>query len=352
MDKKCVFCGKKPTPKTKEHIIPKWLIELTGDPKRDMSLGFIPNFQKLNNQLSFDQFVFPACKECNEKYSELENQTKHILINLLNGEKLSFFDLNTFFSWLDKIRIGLWVAYIYLGKNYFGISPHFYINNRINQKDRLIIIIETNFKGKRLNFSGIHTPAFHYLPCCFGLFINNYIFINISRDFLFSSRFGFPYPKESYFAPDGQVFVKLSKGRKRIKLPLYNNPLSDYGSQIFQPMINDGMMQNYEIYNNEYIKRLCFDFENGIGKIFLNNIQELTTYPKVKSALWLPKKIWDYEKMIPIINYNILEIQNKLTIESQASFKYVDDEKRKTILNNLKLAIDVNNYYKNELKNA
>ena len=31
MDKFCVFCGNKPKGKNNEHIIPKWLIEFTGD---------------------------------------------------------------------------------------------------------------------------------------------------------------------------------------------------------------------------------------------------------------------------------------------------------------------------------
>ena len=35
----CVFCGKKPIEKTNEHIIPLWLIEYTGDPKRKIFLG-------------------------------------------------------------------------------------------------------------------------------------------------------------------------------------------------------------------------------------------------------------------------------------------------------------------------
>jgi hypothetical protein len=26
----CVFCGERPQSKTKEHVIPKWLIEMTG----------------------------------------------------------------------------------------------------------------------------------------------------------------------------------------------------------------------------------------------------------------------------------------------------------------------------------
>jgi hypothetical protein len=38
MDKFCVFCGKKPQSKNREHIIPQWLIALTGDPNRDVYL--------------------------------------------------------------------------------------------------------------------------------------------------------------------------------------------------------------------------------------------------------------------------------------------------------------------------
>jgi hypothetical protein len=39
VNKVCVFCGEKPTNKTKEHIIPEWLIELTGDINRDFTIS-------------------------------------------------------------------------------------------------------------------------------------------------------------------------------------------------------------------------------------------------------------------------------------------------------------------------
>ena len=71
MGKVCVFCGKKPMEKTGEHIIPQWLIKLTGNPKR---FGFF-GFYKENNGLKemhlvFDQFKFPACEKCNKEYLE------------------------------------------------------------------------------------------------------------------------------------------------------------------------------------------------------------------------------------------------------------------------------------------
>lgn len=39
MDKFCVFCGSKPESKNKEHILPQWLLKLTGDPNREIFLG-------------------------------------------------------------------------------------------------------------------------------------------------------------------------------------------------------------------------------------------------------------------------------------------------------------------------
>jgi hypothetical protein len=40
MDKICVFCGEKPKSRNSEHVIPQWLIELTGNPKRIASFGY------------------------------------------------------------------------------------------------------------------------------------------------------------------------------------------------------------------------------------------------------------------------------------------------------------------------
>jgi hypothetical protein len=34
MDKFCVFCGESPENKNKEHVIPQWLIRMTGYSKR------------------------------------------------------------------------------------------------------------------------------------------------------------------------------------------------------------------------------------------------------------------------------------------------------------------------------
>ena len=79
MKKKCIFCGKEPKNTTKEHIIPQWLIKETGDPNRKALFGI----NKKNQEhiiFNFNSFVFPACEECNNEYSQLENKVKSIII--------------------------------------------------------------------------------------------------------------------------------------------------------------------------------------------------------------------------------------------------------------------------------
>jgi hypothetical protein len=262
MKKFCVFCGKEPNPKTNEHIIPKWLISLTGNPKRDCHITyFSPDPDIADKTIPFDQLVFPACSKCNQYYSNLEDQTKQIVLRILNDDELPFSDLNIFLTWLDKIRIGLWFSQIYLGKNCLGINPHFYIDNRISRKDRLLYIYKTDFSGGRINFLGVNTPAFQFFPSCFGFVINNYLFINMSKDFLLSSRLGLPYPKEQYYSKDVNTLYHMSRGRNKIQLPLTKFNFLEFCIKLYQPILIEGMNCAYEYYNTDYIKSLCYDFD-------------------------------------------------------------------------------------------
>ena len=80
--KTCVFCGNPPDNKTKEHVVPRWLIELTGDPKRTWNLGVRYGEEdgaKRERKFAADQFQFPACEACNSIYSDLEGRAKSML---------------------------------------------------------------------------------------------------------------------------------------------------------------------------------------------------------------------------------------------------------------------------------
>jgi hypothetical protein len=117
MQKVCIFCGEKPDSKTKEHVLPKWLLALTGDPKRAIQLAFpYDKTRTPSRAIAFDQLHFPACDTCNGAFSAAESDAKSIVERLLRHEPLAAADFNAFFDWLDKVRIGLWLGFLYLGK--------------------------------------------------------------------------------------------------------------------------------------------------------------------------------------------------------------------------------------------
>jgi len=66
-EKFCVFCGQKPENKNKEHVLPKWLIKLTGKPNRQINVGLnFSDFEKdteiKERQYSINSFTLPACE--------------------------------------------------------------------------------------------------------------------------------------------------------------------------------------------------------------------------------------------------------------------------------------------------
>jgi hypothetical protein len=192
--KLCIFCGAAPSNKNKEHVIPRWLIEITGDPKRTWHLGvkFAEDGQP-PRKFSADQFQFPACEECNTDYSSLEGRTKTNMVRLLGGHALSAHEWDDLLDWFDKVRIGLWLGMLALNKDTPIPRPKFHIDQRVGKKDRAILVYPMENDHQGLTMVGTGDPVFFFAPICFGLVINNLLFVNLSSDFLLSARMGFPF---------------------------------------------------------------------------------------------------------------------------------------------------------------
>jgi hypothetical protein len=132
----CIFCGAAPSEKTQEHVMPQWLLRLTGDPNRSAYFGRDWLSPDLKQRIySWSSFTFPACDACNERWSHIEGEVKGIVERMLTSQPLAAQDFYVFLDWIDKVRTGLWLGMIYLNKNCRGIIPQFHIDDRVGQKD-------------------------------------------------------------------------------------------------------------------------------------------------------------------------------------------------------------------------
>ena len=99
----CIFCGEPPVKKNKEHVIPLWLIRLTGDPNRQIHISVATDDpDHLVRKFAFDQFTFPSCTRCNSEFETLEGAVKPIIIAMLDGEALDSDHIALIMDWLIK----------------------------------------------------------------------------------------------------------------------------------------------------------------------------------------------------------------------------------------------------------
>lgn len=313
MQKFCVFCGKKPQSKTKEHIIPKWLIELTGDPNRKAFFGFdlIPDKPRMRTY-AFDSFSFPACRDCNSEFSDLESKAQKVVVSVLGNDKISDLDISCLLDWLDKIRVGLWLGFLTLSKNSPNITPKFYIGTRICTNDRLLFIYRLSTQRTGINFVGTESPSFMHIPSSFALLINNYCFFNVSHFNLCDRRLGFPYAKEVFYRDMKlTIAADLVKGFERIFFPVVKRYFLPNASKFYQPIFfhhpsNDDLRN---LYDTEYVRSNSIDWEKGIGRVFHELSEKARVYPREKTHSWLPPSSHNLADFLPRINQQVYDFQ-------------------------------------------
>lgn len=274
----CVFCGTTPVDKNNEHVIPQWLMKLTGNPGRIVRFGYDP---KKGSPIEFawKSFQFPACTKCNDDFADFEAQVKSIMEQTLERKDLTIAQCTTLLDWFDKVRIGLWFANYYLLKNPSGINPHLSIKQRIATSDRVLLIYPTTDKSQGITYFGAETPLFQLQPSCFGLRINDLVFINLSSQFLIAKHCGFPYPKRQVFNLDGPNKDKIEfqdfETLRQITTPITKDfNLYHPSVNICQPILipNPGQRQGKFFGDNNdydsYLAAHCIDYSKGIGAVF------------------------------------------------------------------------------------
>jgi hypothetical protein len=306
----CVFCGKKPSAKNREHIIPKWLMALTGASNYKARFGIDKNTGK-PREFTYSSFAFPACESCNTAFARLESIAQQVMIKLLRSEPLSKSDFYILLDWFDKVRVGLWLAFYFLDKNIGGITPKFHIESRIGLHDRMLQIIKVAGRNKELSFRGCDMPSFYYTPECFSMIIDNYCFINISSPFLISQSVGFPYSRRSYLRTDGLADYAIEAGSSVISECLLPGWLQFRGTLICQPMFRwlPQISTHRIFYENEHVKTNSLDFEHGMGEIFIEKEGHAFVLPSDASSDWIPYKEYDRQAMNPDISIHTIQLQ-------------------------------------------
>ena len=170
----CVFCGEKPASKNKEHILPQWLLKLTGDPSREAYFGadmrhYAKEKEFKQRKFAFSAFQFPACVQCNDEYAQLEGDTKPIMDKIFANEYLATQEIITLLDWFDKVRTGLWLAMTRLDNVVENVEPKFHIAKRTALKDRLLFIYDLKEDRKGLTVIGANMPIFYQMPSCFSI---------------------------------------------------------------------------------------------------------------------------------------------------------------------------------------
>jgi hypothetical protein len=186
----CAFCGEKPKNKTKEHVLPRWLIRAAGKEGESVWLG-VNRYTGREYQFPFEQLTLPACDVCNNFYAQLEGKAQPVLEKLFAEQRITTGDLVVLLDWFDKVRLGLWLWH--LAMNGKPIARRFHITQRLGRKDRLLFLAYFEGQPRGMSLFGINNLAFELSPSCFGLTVKNIAFINASFDHLLSQQLGFPY---------------------------------------------------------------------------------------------------------------------------------------------------------------
>lgn len=337
--KYCVFCGEIPDKKNKEHILPQWIIELTGNPKRVVPFGRDFTTNKII-KYDWSSFVFPSCQLCNDRFSKLESDIKPVVKSLLNRESISSFHIILLLDWLDKVRTGLWLGYGYLQKNYFGIKHKFFIDKRIGMKDRMLAIYPIETQERGLNSFGIETFGFHLKPSCISLRINNIHILNMSWDFMCSARCGFPFPKNYTYNLDKNLSFSTDDLEiyDKVKHPIMREKFIKPSIHVYQPILLDELYQKY--IDNPFLKDKMLVNSNRYGALFRqydDRVDVLNTLDAEIDFDEITEEQSDYTKNIVRQTYE-LQLKSLLCDDFLATLtarKFVDKAITKIVKNDL-----------------
>jgi hypothetical protein len=309
----CVFCGSSPQDNTPEHPLPRWLIELTGDPRRVVQVGFDWTRGKAH-RFAFQAFTAPSCRRCNNARGTLENATKPVVKALLVGSPITLSQVETLLDWLDKVRIATWLTARYLDSGKLGFTPTFAVDGRTAKADRMLCVYRFDAPtAVGLSFIGL-SPLFMYMPSCFCLKINNVVLLNASMPFMLARRAGYPFPlQKGKLHPSGASEIHLHPGTHEIRHPLLNRRLSRASLRVSQVLVDTHLQEQGGCWEEGYEVENAINAAEGRGPLIVSDDH--------RSRFLHPSDVLDVP-FCPLLRHSkrlaqeTLDLQNYLATES------------------------------------
>lgn len=335
---KCLFCNDTVKTKTKEHIVPKWLLKLT-----DNDSGRRAYLQE-KRWIPFNNYTFPACRSCNEKYSNLEDKSREIFEKLFSNKPVDNHEMIILLDWFDKVRVGLWYGELIMN-NRVGIAPRFGIDNRMGKKDRVLVISKVNKIEKGINIYGTDFSGFTTVPSYFGLRVNNLLFLNYSDDFIVSKKLGLPYI-EGFNSKNGKTNLmeieneQINAGSKFIEKRIIDFPFTKNCTVIAQPIIQKDLKGTGK-YDTEYVDKIFPDKHLGPGHVFFKNYDKDMKMITNQNVCIVPETIVDFRHTLKRLTISLAKYQKKALINELDNFSKVElsDNQRDAFMINSKIFI-------------
>lgn len=321
MRKMCVFCGRHPVDKNKEHVIPQWLIRETGRTK-------LPIVDQPDKKIGFMAFTMPACTACNERYSKLESDTQSIMQKILSGCSVDATEIDILLDWFDKVRVGLWLSNAYLNPRLYDFQPKLSIDTRVGKLDRALVIERMDHQEKGILIEGIYSPIFIYSPSVFQILINNYSFTSLSAVNLVSDRLGFPSFTNVTLVSSGRTKADIIPGRGKTKNPVIKSLIpSDNQIVLYQPIFSQCAKKPE--FDTKYVHEHSLDFAAGRGGIFYQRganspVTYMTPNDKIRLG---PRPYPDDDKSLENIHQRMYQMQiyvNNMPIHFDTGDKLTD----------------------------
>lgn len=356
MKKFCMFCGNKPSNKNKEHILPKWLLAMTGAPNREVSLGRDWNSKNLEvRKYSFSSYTFPACTACNDLYSVMENSVKPVVVSLQTGLPISTNEADLLLDWFDKVRTGLWLASFYLNRNWRGISPGFFINQRVAANDRCLLIYKCIDSFSGLTILGTDTPIFDMMPSVFGMRINGLFIVSVSKDFLLHQELGLPIiSKKKFVVGKNGYFAEYVTGSELASEPNIKNDFLPAASAIYQAILKSELRENIsgdEFFSSDYCKNMFME-EKYRGKIFISGVDhKFQEFCEGVRCFISPPGYYRNNFLSAELSFCIANLQRKLFIDNY-TFDGIAGEDKEFYLNQVNSAVKIHDLITDAFKKA